>query len=129
MSRRPSQEIAAGFTLIEVLVALAVVAIALAAGTQASGALVRNAERQSVQFLAQICAENQLVQMRLSRQLPDVGESNANCQQAGQSFTVQLQVAPTPNPNFRRVDARVEGTQTDGAVLRLLTLSTVVGRY
>ena len=36
-----------GFTLIEVLVALGIVAIALMAGMQATGALTRNAQRQS----------------------------------------------------------------------------------
>jgi general secretion pathway protein I len=37
-------------------------------------------------------------------------------------------VATTPNPNFRRIDAVVEGT-VDGDAVRLLTLSTVMGRY
>lgn len=118
-----------GFTLIEVLVALAVVAIALAAGTQASGALIRHAERQSVQFLAQTCAENALAQLRLSRQLPDVGESESACQQMGTGFVVVLQVDPTPNPNFRRVEAVVQTGDTGGERLRLLNLATVVGRY
>ncbi len=120
---------ARGFTLIEVLVALAVVAIALAAGTQASGALIRHAERQSVQFLAQTCAENALAQLRLSRQLPDVGESETTCQQAGLSFAVQLEVSPTPNPNFRRVEAVVHTADNGSDRLRLLNLATVVGRY
>ena len=36
-----------GFTLIEVLVALAIVAIALMSGLKVSGALTRNAQRQA----------------------------------------------------------------------------------
>lgn len=36
-----------GFSLIEVLVALGIVAVALAAGVRSTGALTRNAERQS----------------------------------------------------------------------------------
>ncbi|MBC7393639.1 MAG: prepilin-type N-terminal cleavage/methylation domain-containing protein, partial [Variovorax sp.] len=55
-----------GFTLIEVLVALAIVAIALAAGTQATMALTRNAQRQSDVLLAQLCVENELVKARLA---------------------------------------------------------------
>lgn len=121
---RPSH----GFTLIEVLVALAVVAITLTAGLQASGALTRAAERQSEQWLAQLCAENALTQLRLARQLPGVGDSRVNCEQGGQTLQVRLAVAPTPNPNFRRVDAVVENDTTGGPV-RLLTLSTVMGRY
>ncbi|MBC7609354.1 MAG: prepilin-type N-terminal cleavage/methylation domain-containing protein, partial [Polaromonas sp.] len=45
-----------GFTLIEVLVALSIVAIALLAGLQATSALTNNALRQSDVMLAHICA-------------------------------------------------------------------------
>jgi general secretion pathway protein I len=113
-----------GFTLIEILVALAIVAIALTAGLQATTALTNNAMRQSSVLLAHICAENELVKIRLARQFPATGESKAACEQAGQNFEVTVSVLPTPNPSFRRVDAQVfEGSF---AVLRL---STVVGRY
>ncbi|MEX1167788.1 MAG: type II secretion system minor pseudopilin GspI [Hydrogenophaga sp.] len=117
-----------GFTLIEILVALAIVATALAAGIQATGALTRAAERQSTQWLAQLCAENALVELRLTRQLPGTGDSTDTCVQAGQELQVRTSVQPTPNPNFRRVDAVVTGP-VDGAVVNLLTISTIVGRY
>ena len=52
---------ARGFTLVEVLVALGIVAIALLAGSQASNALVRNSARQTDITLAHVCAENALV--------------------------------------------------------------------
>nr|WP_326491068.1 type II secretion system minor pseudopilin GspI [Hydrogenophaga sp. NFH-34] len=117
-----------GFTLIEVMVALAVVAIALLAGIQASNALVRTAQRQDVQWLAQVCAENELARLRLSRQLPDTGETESTCDQLGRAFRVRLRVQPTPNPNFRRVDADVE-TLDEADTVRLLTLSTVTGRF
>lgn len=113
-----------GFTLVEVLVALGIVAIALTAGLQATAALTRHAQRQSDVLLAQICAENELIKSRLSKQMPDVGDSRVGCEQAGQVFTVAVAVRPTPNPNFRRVDAQV--FSDDEPVLRL---STVVGRY
>ena len=44
------------------------------------------------------------------------------------SLRVRLSVLPTPNPNFRRVDAHVLRTGSDEEV-RLITLSTVLGRY
>jgi general secretion pathway protein I len=113
-----------GFTLIEVLVALSIVAIALAAGLQATAALTGNALRQSSVLLAHICAENELVKARLSRQMPGVGDTNIECEQAGRAFTVTVSVLPTPNPSFRRVDAQV--FDGDSPVLRL---STIVGRY
>jgi general secretion pathway protein I len=113
-----------GFTLIEVLVALAIVATALIAGLQATTALTNNAMRQSDVLLAHVCAENELVKVRLSRQMPGVGETRVPCEQAGRRFDVRVAVAPTPNPSFRRVDAQVFG---DGSPI--LRLSTIVGRY
>ena len=50
-----------GFTLVEVLVALGIVAIALTAGLRATAALTNNGMRQSDILLAHICAENELV--------------------------------------------------------------------
>lgn len=115
---------ATGFTLIEVMVALGIVAIALAAGLKATAALATNAQRQSDMLLAQLCADNALASVRLARTLPALGETRATCPQAGRTFEVTLAVAATPNPNFRRVDAITRaGDQT------LLRISTVVGRY
>jgi general secretion pathway protein I len=116
---------ARGFTLIEVLVALGIVAIALMAGTQATMALTRNAQRQSDVMLAQICAENELIKARLARQMPPVGDAGSLCTQAGQNFGVTVTITATLNPNFRRVDVQVRDA-FDAPVLRL---STVVGRY
>lgn len=113
-----------GFTLIEVLVALAIVAIALTAGLQATSALTRNAARQSDMLLAHLCAENELIKVRLSRQMPAIGDSSLSCTQAGREFAVSISVLPTPNPSFLRVDAQVlDGTAP------VLRLSTVVGRF
>lgn len=113
-----------GFTLLEVLVALGIVAIALTAGLQASAALTRNAQRQSDILLAHTCAENELIKVRLAKQMPGTGDSHVNCEQAGQVFIVAMAVRPTPNPNFLRVDAQVLKDQAP-----VLRLSTVVGRY
>lgn len=114
----------AGFTLVEVLVALGIVAIALASGLKAMGALGLNAERQSDMLLAQLCAENELIRLRLSRQMPGVGDTQVRCEQAGVELQLHTVVRPTPNPNFVRVDARVLRAQQP-----LYQLSTVLGRY
>ncbi len=115
----------AGFTLVEVLVALAIVAIALGAGLRSAGVLADNADRLAAVSAAQWCADNQLTGLRLARQLPGIGDSDFTCEQLGRSFKGQLQTRPTPNPNFRRVDARV--STEDG--VPLVALSTVLGRY
>ena len=109
-----------GFTLIEVMVALAIVALALTAGMQATGALTRGAQRESQVLLGQLCAHNALVQLRLLQQQPPVGDSSQVCEQGGQGFALQLQVRPTPNPLFRRIDAQV--VQGDAPVLRVTTI-------
>lgn len=114
-----------GFTLVEVLVAVAVVAITLAAGLKAAGALTDNAQRLSDIVNAQWCADNALTNLRLSKQFPSVGDADFECHQLGRDYRGHLVTRPTPNPNFRRVDAQM----LDAAGTPLLTLSTVLGRY
>ena len=114
-----------GFTLIEVLIALGIVALALAAGSQATLSLTRNAQRQSDLLLADLCAENELAKARLARQMPAVGDSGSICVQAGVSFNVTTSTIATLNPNFRRVDVQVR----DEANAPVLRISTVVGRF
>jgi general secretion pathway protein I len=113
-----------GFTLIEVLVALGIVAIALTAGLKATASLSRNANRQSDVMLAQLCADNDLIRLRLTRQMPSIGEATSSCDQAGQALTVVTVVRPTPNPNFVRVQSRVLRDAEP-----LLQVSTIMGRY
>jgi general secretion pathway protein I len=115
----------AGFTLIEVLVAVAIVAVALAAGSRAAGALLNNSQRLSEVTAAQWCADNALTALKLAKRFPDVGETSADCSQLGQSFQAQMRVQSTPNPNFRRIDV----VMINPAGAPLLTLSTVLPRY
>ena len=75
-------------------------------------------------MLAQLCAENELVRLRLSRQLPGVGQNDFDCEQGGQTLQGTLAVSPTPNPNFRRVEARVRSADQRP----LLSLAAVMGR-
>jgi general secretion pathway protein I len=111
-----------GFTLIEVLVAVAIVAVALGAGIKASGALVNNAQRLADVSAAQWCADNELVGLKLGRNTPGVGDYDFACDQLARRYKGRLAVRPTPNPNFRRVDTIV----ADEADVPLLMLSTVL---
>lgn len=121
-------EPAKGFTLIEVMVALAIVTIALAAGAQASNALIKLAQRQSDILLAQLCAENELARLRLTKQMPDVGSRTFTCLQVGRTFPGTLVTQVTPNPNFRKVEVQVaDAPGPDGQATPLLTVSTLVG--
>jgi general secretion pathway protein I len=119
---RPIAPPSRGFTLIEVLVAVAIVAVALGAGLKAAGALTNNAQRLGDVSAAQWCADNQLTGLKLAKQFPSVGDTEFACEQLGRMYRGRLVVRPTPNPNFRRVDARM----ADDAGVPLLTLSTVL---
>jgi general secretion pathway protein I len=112
----------AGFTLIEVMVALAIVAIALAAGSRAASSVVGTSQRLNDVVLGQWCADNQLTELRLIDQLPAVGKTPFSCMQLGREFKGELVVQTTPNPSFRRVDATV--SDADGR--QLVTISTVM---
>jgi general secretion pathway protein I len=114
-----------GFTLIEVLVALSIIAVTLAAGMRAASAVGDNAQRLADVMAAQWCADNELTALRLSKQFPGVGDNTFSCEQLGRAFKGAVITRPTPNPNFRRVEAVV----ADEAGRNLITVSTVLGRY
>ncbi len=124
MSRR-----ALGFTLVEVLVALSIIAIALTAGIQASNTLLNNAERQRESLLAQICLENAFIDLRLksmlSNERPPAGEVTYECEQGGGKWWVVVNVAGTANPNIVRLDGGVR--RTEEADSQIMALSSVLG--
>ena len=120
----PARHGGRGFTLIEVLVAMAVVAITLATGIKAAGALTGNAERLAAVSAAEWCADNRLTGIRLAHEFPGTGDFDFACEQLGVAYRGHLVVRPTPNPVFRRVDVQM----ADSAGLPLFTLSTVVPR-
>ena len=105
--------------------ALAITGVALAAGLRAAGSSTDNAQRLADVTAAQWCAENELTGIRLTKDFPGVGDDPFECTQLGRTYKGTLSVRPTPNPNFRRVDARIADEQGRP----VLALSTVVGRY
>lgn len=114
-----------GLTLIEVLVALAIVAVTLAAGIKAAGSLTGNAQRLVDVTSAQWCAENHLGNLKLARTFPGIGESDLACEQLGRTYRVHTVVRPTPNPNFRQVEVQM----SDEYGQRVLSVATVLSRF
>ena len=111
-----------GFTLIEVLVALTIVAITLGAGIRAAGALTGNTQRLADVSAAQWCAENQLAALRLSGLTPPIGVSDYSCPELGLTYLGKMAVRPTPNPLFVNVEVRL----ADAADQPILSLKTVL---
>jgi general secretion pathway protein I len=102
---------AAGFTLLEVLVALVIVGTALGACLRSVGSLTRNSEGLRASMMATWSAENKLTQIRLGAEFPDVGESNFDCPQGDLHLICREHVFATPNPMFRRVEVTVADVQ------------------
>jgi general secretion pathway protein I len=97
----------AGFTLIEVLVALAVVAVALLASLRAVGTMAESSAGLELRLLAQVAAENHVAELRAARAFPGVGSRTAACPQGRVPFECVEETKATPNPMFRRVEVRV----------------------
>jgi general secretion pathway protein I len=112
MSRRSSRT-KRGFTLLEVLVALVIIGVALAAAMRGALSLTATAEETRHKLLATLTAENRLYELRLARQRLELGQHTTDCEQGGVNFVCEQIVKTTPNPFFRRVELRVYRTRDD----------------
>ena len=98
---------AAGFTLLEVLVALAVVAIALAALVSAATGQIKIAERTRDKAIAGWVAVNVLTDLKLRERFPEPGERTGEVTMANQRFSWRALVQTTVESDLRRIDLRV----------------------
>lgn len=96
-----------GFTLIEVLVALFVTGVALAAGMRALGVVTQASQDLTPHLEAQWSADNALAELRLYQSWPALGERTVECPQGPVALLCREQVTDTPNPAFRRVEVDV----------------------
>ena len=112
---------ASGFTLIEILVAVAILAVALAATTRAASLATDGAFETRHRLLATWAAENRVAEVRARRLFPAVGTTSLSTEQGGLALTLQETVNETPNPTIRRVDVAVADARDPGRVLTRLT--------
>jgi len=110
-----------GFTLVEVLVALAILAVALAAGFRGVAQTSASATVLKARTLALWVAENRLAAAQLESPAPAIGERDGSQAQAGSIFAWHETVVGTPNPAFRRIEIAVaESSRPDYVLARLV---------
>lgn len=104
-----------GFTLIEVLIALVVVALALLALTQTASSQVRAFDGLRERTLAGWVAANVLSETRLATPMPPIGRSNGRARFADRDWRWTLDVAATEDAAIRRMDVAVRLGDAEGA--------------
>jgi general secretion pathway protein I len=110
-----------GFTLIEILVAVTILAIALAATTRAAGVATDGALETRHRLLATWAAENRVAELRARRLFPSPATSRLATSQGGLDLVIDEVVTATNNPTIRRVDLVTASAKDPGRVLARLT--------
>lgn len=109
-----------GFTLIEVLVALAIVAIALVAVSRSGAVSTSSAAEIKLRTLAGYVADNRLGELDARRVWPPVGVTEGVERQADIDFPWRMEVFATQHPLLRRVEVQVVDPADRTHVLRTL---------
>ncbi|SAL17421.1 general secretion pathway protein I [Caballeronia sordidicola] len=120
MAKLPSLKHARGFTMIEVLVALAIIAVALAASLRAVGSLATGEADLHNRLLAGWSADNELAQLRLTHSWPEIGARTFDCSQGNLRLTCTDRVTSTPNPIFRKVEVSVTSPGRPGNLAQMV---------
>lgn len=96
-----------GFTLVEVLVALAVLALGLGAVLQAAAGGAATMTELRERTLAAWVAGNRLNAARLAPRWPELGSSQGQAEMAGGRWLWRLEVSATADRDLRRLRVRV----------------------
>jgi general secretion pathway protein I len=102
------------FSLIEVLVALTILAVGLIAASRAATLASFDQSALRDRTLARWVAHNALAEIRLQGTLASVGKNAREYEQAGIRFLAATEVSATPSPLFKRVEVRVARTDNPG---------------
>jgi general secretion pathway protein I len=115
-----------GFTLLEVLIALAVLAVALAAAIKAVTSHVSNVAYLKERSMAHWVGLNALTELRVSGQWPSSGEIKGDETMTGREFKWVISVTEVEGGDVRRLDVKV--TPADDAERPLSSMVAYVGK-
>lgn len=90
-----------GFTLLEVMIALVIFAIAALALLRAQNSQLATDQHLEEKTLAHWVALNHLADMRLQKAFPEVGQGEATSKMAGRDWLITTKVQATPTQNVR----------------------------
>ncbi len=119
---------ARGFTLIEMLAAVAVLAIAMAAILAGMARYADNTAYLRERTLAIWVAHNRLTEIELEPVWPDVGKSDGDVLLGGHKWKWEIEVKKTADDHLRRIDIRVRSPSRDGDAARLSAFIADTGR-
>ena len=109
-----------GFTLIEVMVALAIVALYLAAVTASMSQMIDAAQTMKDRTYASWIAQNRIAELRLAPATPKVGASNGEIDYANTEWSWRSVVSETGVDDLYRIDVSVSLAGSDD-IIRTVT--------
>lgn len=109
-----------GFTLIEVMVALVIVALSLGAITSAVSQMASAAITMQQRTYANWIGHNKITELRLANVLPEVSETDGDLTFAGREWLWTANISETGVENLFRVDVTVS-LAASGDVIRTVT--------
>jgi general secretion pathway protein I len=98
---------ASGFSLIEVVIALAVLSFALSALIDSASSATNNTAHLQDKAFAHWVAMNQMAELRLSKQWPQTGTKKGDAELANQQWIWERTTQNTQEKTMRRIDIRV----------------------
>ena len=96
-----------GFTLVEVMVALVIAALGLAAVAASVSQMVDTGYAMQQRTYASWIAQNKIAELRLANVLPDVSETSGEIDYVGREWSWQATISETGVDNLYRVDVQV----------------------